>query len=211
MSHPQPTLQPAGRSTRAIGLFLGVLVGLLALDLIVKYLAFAYLGPQPVDIPAVLEGQQPLPDDTRIVIPYLLGFKLTLNPGAVFGLWAGYRWMFIVATFVAVAIVSYFFYTSDRRERIVHIALAGILAGALGNLYDRIVYSVVRDMLWLFPNLELPFGWTWPGGSPYLYPWLFNLADAYLLIGIFVVLIRSITTDIQRARQQKQEAKSDTP
>ena len=37
-----------------------------------------------------------------------------------------------------------------------------ILAGALGNLWDRVMYDAVRDLFLLFPGVNLPFGWSWP-------------------------------------------------
>jgi len=97
----------------------------------------------------------------------------------------------VVTTIVAAIVVVLFFARSRADERWLHLALAFIMAGAMGNMYDRIVHTVVRDMLWLFPGVPLPFGWTWPGGSDQLYPWIFNLADVYLLTGIGVLLVRS--------------------
>jgi lipoprotein signal peptidase len=64
-----------------------------------------------------------------------------------------------------------------------------ILAGALGNLHDRIHFNAVRDLLWLFPGLTLPFGLHWPGGQSGLYPWIFNIADVALLVGVALLLI----------------------
>jgi signal peptidase II len=68
------------------------------------------------------------------------------------------------------------------------VALALLLAGAVGNLYDRITFGVVRDMLWLFPGVKLPFGWTWPGGNDELYPWIFNVADAAMCVALVFLL-----------------------
>ncbi|NJS15352.1 MAG: hypothetical protein HC788_13065, partial [Sphingopyxis sp.] len=64
-----------------------------------------------------------------------------------------------------------------------------VLAGALGNLYDRVVYGAVRDMLHMFPGVELPFGWTWPNGLRDVWPWVFNGADVSLLVGVGVLLM----------------------
>ena len=44
-------------------------------------------------------------------------------------------------------------------------------------------------MLLLFPGVKLPFGWHWPNGSDGLYPWIFNVADACLVIGLFFLMI----------------------
>jgi len=58
------------------------------------------------------------------------------------------------------------------------------------------MYSAVRDMLYLFPGVKLPFGLRWPGGngqgSNELYPWIFNLADAVLLIGLVFIFITTL-------------------
>jgi len=164
---------PARRSRAAVTLFLCLFVAALAADLTLKSWAFHhYSKVQPPDV----------------LIPSVLAIKLTENRGAVFGLWQGQRAVFIVASVIAVAAVGWFFATSRARDRWLHIALALILAGALGNLYDRLTLQHVRDMLYLFPDIHLPFGWAWPGGATDLYPWIFNLADVYLTIGILLVM-----------------------
>jgi lipoprotein signal peptidase len=46
-------------------------------------------------------------------------------------------YVFIVASLVALLFVVYLFACSSRRQRVLHAGLAFILAGAMGNLYDR--------------------------------------------------------------------------
>ena len=75
-----------------------------------------------------------------------------------------------------------------------------ILAGGMGNLYDRIAFSVVRDFLHMFPGGKLPFDWHWPGGSTELFPWVFNVADLLLLVGMTLLLLHIN----KRERLQKQ-------
>jgi hypothetical protein len=41
------------------------------------------------------------------------------------------------------------------------------------------------------PRWELPFGLRWPGGSPELFPWVFNVADVLLLAGMAILLFTS--------------------
>jgi signal peptidase II len=192
--HP-PDLRSACRSGRAIFLLLAAFLLGLTTDLLLKHWAFANLGPEPVDIPAVLHGLEPLPHNHITLVPGVLSLKLTLNTGAVFGLWSGYRIMFILATALAVGVVAWFFCASRARQWVVHIALGMVLAGAMGNLYDRWEHHAVRDMLWLFPDVMLPFGLAWPGGIRDVYPWIFNIADVLLLVGIAVLLIRSFLPD----------------
>jgi len=77
------------------------------------------------------------PDETRLAIPGVLEFRRSLNDGAVFGSFSGYAGVFIVASLFALAFVLHLFIHSSPRQRVLHISLAMILAGALGNLYDR--------------------------------------------------------------------------
>lgn len=72
------------------------------------------------------------------VIPYILDFRTALNPGALFGIGAGQTPLFLIASIVALALVGWMFAQTPRSNRIMHIALGGILAGALGNMYDRV-------------------------------------------------------------------------
>src|SRR5690606_27114508 len=102
-------------------------------------------------------------------------------------------------------IIGRIFWRSPARAFVLHVALALILAGALGNLYDRLMFSAVRDMFHLFPYAELLFGWTWPGPdeSRMLYPWIFNLADAALVVGVVAVLLITWTYELRRSRLRK--------
>jgi len=96
-------------------------VGLLWLDLGSKAWVFRNLSP----------------DEFRPAIPSVLEFRRSLNDGAVFGSFSGHASVFIVASVFALAFVLYLFANSSRRQRVLHVSLAMILAGALGNLYDR--------------------------------------------------------------------------
>lgn len=77
------------------------------------------------------------PHETRSIIPKVLEFRRSLNDGAVFGSFTGQVELFIVASLFALGFVFYLFARSPRTYRGLHIALGMILAGALGNLYDR--------------------------------------------------------------------------
>ena len=126
------------RSVRAhLWLWAVAAVGLSA-DLVTKSIAFQRLGV----------------DETRELVPSVLSLRLSLNPGALFGMGAGKVPLFIVASVVALGFVLYLFAGSGRRQRGVHLALAMILAGALGNLYDRAF--VRRDLVHFKPASGVP-------------------------------------------------------
>lgn len=170
--------------------FVVVALFLLGGDLLLKWWSFERFAG-PVDIPAAVAGSATLPARQMTVVPGVLAIKLVLNRGAVFGLGQGYTWLFLVITVVAVGFVGYVLLTSPADQRGLHLCLALILAGALGNMVDRVQFAAVRDMLYLFPGVELPFGWRWRGGQTEVYPWIFNLADVYLTVGILVLVVRS--------------------
>ena len=171
--------------------FLLATVILLSADLLTKSAAFDRVAGEPVSLSRDESGRlAPMPaHDAILLIPKVLALHLTANEGAVFGLGRGGRWIFIAFSLIASAVILAVFGRSERRARGLHLALAAVLAGALGNLYDRLRFGVVRDMLLLFPGVKLPFGWHWPNGSDGLYPWIFNVADACLVIGLFFLMI----------------------
>src|ERR1700759_2089845 len=119
------------KSPAALFRFFGVCIVGLALDLIVKVLAVRRLG----------DG------DVFDAIPGWLGFKFTVNRGAVFGLGAGQRLLSIAASTIAIAFLTWLFATS-RNQRLYQILLGLLLAGVLGNMYDRILFGYVRDMIY---------------------------------------------------------------
>ena len=193
----------AGRSRRAWIVFSLAAVVFVAADLASKTLAFALIADDPVVVERerVLEVlradvrrlQTLVPDhDPVVVVPGVLELKLVLNAGAVFGAGPGRRWFFVGFTFVALGFAVFMFARWTRPDDLVtHLALALIVAGGLGNLYDRLLFACVRDFLHPLPGVVLPFGWTWPiGGGRDVWPYVSNAADAFLLIGIGVALIR---------------------
>ncbi|MEZ6244316.1 MAG: signal peptidase II [Phycisphaerales bacterium] len=202
----------AGSSAGAWALLLACTAVALALDLWTKSLAFAQVAGAPVHVRRadVLSG---VPLDALVrdhhpvkVIPSVLEFTLVLNPGAVFGIGAGQRWFFILFTMVALvfAMVVFARWTTSR-DRAAHIALALLIAGGLGNLYDRIVYACVRDFIHPLPGVKLPFGIAWPSGSGDVWPYVSNVADLFLLVGIGALLVcswRGSSASKHRARSE---------
>lgn len=169
----------------------------LGLDLWSKHWAFENVTPVPV----VLDRDEILADpdwrppfhEGRVILPFgLLDFDLVMNHGAVFGIGQQRRSIFIVFTLLAVVVAtSIFAFWTRSGSHWVHVGIGLILAGGLGNLYDRIAFGAVRDFLHMTPEWNLPFSWGWPNGSTELFPWVFNVADMLLLAGMGILIIRS--------------------
>lgn len=182
--------RPAHRAPAAILLFVLVTLAVLGLDLGLKSWSFAHVAGFPVE----LRGQDPNdvvvpPHEPIVLAPHILNLQLTANPGAIFGLGKGSQGFFIAMSVAAILAIGWVFARSPASAHFLHVALALILAGALGNLYDRICFGLVRDMLHLFPAVPLPLGLKWPGGARDVYPWIFNLADAALVVGVAMLML----------------------
>jgi signal peptidase II len=195
-----PTHSPTWRSGRAWAVLIIVTVLGLAMDLVSKSVAFKRVG----DVPVIIDREEVIktgrPGDQIpyhqpvVVIPHVLEFTLVANRGAVFGMGAGQRNVFIGFTIVALAFGLLLFATWTRpNEWIAHTALGLLLAGGLGNLYDRAMYACVRDFIHPLPRVDLPFGWSYPwNGNKEIWPYVSNVADLFLIIGIGVLVVRAL-------------------
>lgn len=197
---------PAGRSPRAWLLFLGATVLGVVADLWSKHAAFQHVASVPVTVRRedVLRagslGSLIPAHDPIVVVPRVLELTLVLNPGAVFGIGAGKRWFFVVFTVGAVALATWLFARKTAaRDRWAHLGFALVVSGGLGNLYDRVRFACVRDFLHPLPGLRLPFGLRWPSGSPEVWPYVSNVADAFLLVGIALLIAYSWRTPPKHA------------
>jgi signal peptidase II len=124
-----------------------------------------------------------------IVIESFLQFAYAENPGAAFSFLAGagaaVRVPFFHAiTLFAVVFISFYLRRLSREQRLLQVALALLLGGALGNGLDRLVRGYVIDFIavhWFDPH------WTQPARH---FP-TFNIADCGVTIGIALLLLES--------------------
>lgn len=221
-SHQSSSDQARGawRSPRAWAIFLGTLAIGTAVDIASKYFAFNHVSDDPVvftreDVLAVTpELYRLIPQHEPVrAIPGLLDFTLVLNPGAVFGVGAGQRAFFIAATLVALVFgVTIFCASTRRRDWFAHACLGLLLAGGVGNLYDRVIYACVRDFIHPLPQVRLPWGWSWPWGGRDVWPYVSNIADLFLLIGIGGLLVHAWRADARhRSRAASNEMSTLSP
>ncbi len=106
----------------------------LVLDLWSKSVAFDRLSPE-----------HPL-----VLIPNVLSLRRVVNPGAMLGLGQGWGILFVLASVLALLFVLYLFAHSSAGRRSLHVGLGLVLAGALGNLYDRTFH--IADAVWSPPD-----------------------------------------------------------
>jgi signal peptidase II len=129
------------------------------------------------------------------VIPRILRITHWTNEGAAFSLFAQstsphlVRWVLIgFSLFAALAVLIALFRLGDRFT-LTTFALALILAGALGNVHDRILYGSVVD----FIEVHI-FSYHWPD---------FNVADSSIVTGACLLLLDSLLPKRDVARDAK--------
>ncbi len=98
------------------------------------------------------------------VIKGVFYISLVHNRGAAFGILKNQLWLFIATSLFAVTLIL-FNLRENRLNRIYQFSLGLILAGALGNLIDRLLHGYVIDFL----DFRI-----WP---------VFNVADSAITVG----------------------------
>ena len=92
------------------------------------------------------------------------------NRGAAFGILKDQLPLFIIASVFAVVLI-YFNLKGNKHNKFYAVALSLILAGALGNLIDRILWGHVIDFL----DFRI-----WP---------VFNIADSSISVGVTLIIL----------------------
>ena len=170
----QASHSSALRSVKAhLFLWLTAALGLSA-DIASKQWAIKTIGIPPDTLNGNAVALKPI-----VIIENYLTFSTVHNTGAVAGFAAGKTTFLILISSVALIFLFWLFATSPAKKRFTHIALGMLLAGALGNMYDRIFnQGRVID----FIEVDLHF---WPAN-----PWpIFNIADMLLCIGVAILIL----------------------
>jgi signal peptidase II len=164
---------------------LGIAAGVgFFIDLWTKHLAAAHLSPVE---PYSLVGN-------------CLQLVLVHNKAAVFGLdprhiVPGFPVNFVFTVFTGLAVIALIVYYRylKKTDILMHWALAIILPGALGNLFDRIV----RPGEGVVDFIKMDFK-IWPFN-----PWpVYNMADAWVTIGVCLLIVSFMFEERRRKKEQ---------
>lgn len=137
-----------------------IILLVLALDLVSKYLAQTYLANA-----AALS-----------IIPNFFELTYVINTGAAWSILEGQRTFFIVLS--SAVSIGLIYYLIKEKEPLMSLAVSLMLAGTVGNLYDRLFFGFVRDML----SFNF-FGYQYP---------VFNIADSALVIGVILIIVDTV-------------------
>ncbi|URJ25202.1 signal peptidase II [Candidatus Blochmannia ocreatus] len=114
------------------------------------------------------------------IFPILPGVNLccVLNSGIAFGLLSNiicvYQKIYIALIILVIIMVVFFLYGSNCFCKTYSFSYSMMIGGALGNLYDRILYGAVIDFIDIYVA-----NWHWPA---------FNIADVTIFFGFFLLI-----------------------
>lgn len=114
------------------------------------------------------------------IIPSFFKIIYVQNTGGAWGIFSGSMALFYIATLVGISFLGYLFYTSKKKNTWYRISLVMMIAGTLGNFYDRLIFGYVRDFLDFYP-----FGYDFP---------VFNVADIALTVGVALFALVILTS-----------------
>jgi signal peptidase II len=144
-------------------------------DLASKHLLFDPLGPH----------------ERRWLVGDWFGITKVLNRGMMWGTLPQFSESLRLARVAAALIVGWMIVTTPARARLLLLALALVLGGALGNIYDGFAHGAVRDFL-LVQFRGVPVFDPFP---------VFNLADSAICVGV-VLLALGLLLEGRRERRQ---------
>lgn len=125
---------------------------LLFLDQFTKYQAIIHLKGQPAVV--LIEG--------------VLELQYLENTGSAFSLLQGQKFFILLIGFVVLAVLFFVLFRlpQDKKFWMVHVLFAALIAGALGNIIDRLRFDYVVDFI-SFVLIHFP---------------VFNVADCYIVV-----------------------------
>ncbi len=166
-------------------LFWAIALGGAGFDLVTKSLVFARLGEPQVSAPyPVIRG--------------LLEIQTSYNPGALWGFGRGMPYspiLFAGLSIVAAGAICYWlFVRGAATDARLTGALGLIMAGALGNCFDRLRYGHVRDFVHFHVD---PVNFDCA---------IFNFADNMLVVGAVILMLLALRPEAAAERADKPKA-----
>ena len=119
--------------------------------------------------------------EIKNVIPKFLSFTYVKNSGAAWNILEGQMLFFYIITSIVIIVIVYYLITEGIEDKIFGVILSIILSETIGNFIDRLLNKYVIDMIKV-EFIDFP---------------IFNLADSFLVVGIFSLIIYTIYLERQ--------------
>jgi len=118
-----------------------------------------------------------------IVIKDFFKLEYLENRGAAFGILQNKLIILAIVTLLVISGMVYYIIKYKPKSKFLRISFALIISGALGNLYDRLIYKYVVDFI-LVHYKEI-----------YYFP-TFNIADSLVVIGTVILAISIVKEEV---------------
>ncbi len=112
------------------------------------------------------------------------------NEGAGFGIFQGKTVALTVITFIVVIVMLIYLFFALKESEWLRISLVFIVGGGIGNIVDRIKFGYVRDFI------QFSFWDDFP---------VFNVADSFVTVGAFMLVIVLIVMLVQEGKKNQKE------
>ena len=91
---------------------------------------------------------------------------------------------FMVVSLIAIVLIAMYYARLASNQKMLRVALALVMGGAVGNLIDRVIRSYVIDFIdWHWNDPNWMTRWHWP---------TFNVADTGISIGVALIALDTI-------------------
>lgn len=129
------------------------------------------------------------------VIDGFLDFTFVENRGVAFGMLYGKKWIILCMVAVIVAVLLYYFIKLPKTKEYhwVRAAMTLILAGAVGNVIDRMIRGYVVDFF-AVTFVDFP---------------VFNVADIYIVVGVVLLAILMLFVIKEEPKKEETKEKED--
>ena len=142
-----------------------LIVPLIALDRVLKQLVLAVLAP----------------DGVKTAIPGVLSWAYAENRGAAFSMMSGRGILLIALSIILVAVLAAYLIHHPDAKKLLRYGFWMMIAGGIGNLYDRIAYGFVVDFIRLdFINFAI-----------------FNPADVFICLGAALAALSMLVSEMK--------------
>lgn len=131
----------------------------------------------------------------KVVIPHLVNFAHTQNPGGAFSIFAEHPNLFLIVSSIAIIILIVVYFKMARNTASSIFAVT-LLSGAIGNMIDRFRLGQVVDFIDFYVG-----NWHW---------YIFNIADAAITVGAIGLFVVTFVFEIKESKKESTEKKEIT-
>ena len=122
---------------------------------------------------------------STVVIPDFFSLTYVINTGAAFSILQDKK-IFLILLGLIVLIFLVYYLKKEKLDNLKVVYYSLLFSGIIGNLIDRIIYKGVIDFLdFKIFNFDAP---------------IFNLADTFICIGVFLIIIKNIKGELYANR-----------